>query len=99
MDEERSPASSYPATGPTGRTAGDQRMADLATFSSGLVHDIRNPLNVIRTNVYLLRQRLAEADPKVLRAVERIDDQVTVAMALLDGVQAFYRAEQPQFQR
>jgi signal transduction histidine kinase len=78
----------------------DGRMADLAAFADGLVHDLRNPLNVIRTNVYLLRQKLADTDvdPKAARAVERIDDQVTVAMQLLDGVGAFYRAERPTFQ-
>jgi two-component system, LuxR family, sensor kinase FixL len=79
--------------------ANDQRMADLSAFADGLVHDLRNPLNVIRTNVYLLRQRLASDDPKALRAVERIDDQVTVAMRLLDGVQGFYRADRPSMEQ
>ncbi|HEU4752721.1 MAG TPA: histidine kinase dimerization/phospho-acceptor domain-containing protein, partial [Armatimonadota bacterium] len=48
-----------------------RRMADLAVFADGLVHDLRNPLNVIRTNIYLLRQKLPDADPKAARAVER----------------------------
>jgi signal transduction histidine kinase len=73
-------------------------MADLAAFASGVVHDIRNPLNVIRSNVYLLRQRLPEEDARGRRAVERIDDQVTAAMRLLEGLQAFYRSDQPSLQ-
>jgi two-component system, LuxR family, sensor kinase FixL len=77
----------------------DQRMADLATFASGVVHDIRNPLNVIRTNVYLLRQRLSEEEPRTQRALERIDDQVTLAMRMLDGIQAIYRSDSPTPQR
>jgi signal transduction histidine kinase len=95
MDEERSSA----APAAPGLSARDQRIADLSTFSSGLVHDLRNPLNVIRTNVYLLRQRLAEGEPKITRAIDRIDDQVTVAMRLLDSVQSFYRADAPTMQR
>jgi signal transduction histidine kinase len=70
-------------------------MADLAAFADGLVHDLRNPLNVIRTNVYLLRQRLPAADGRTLRTVDRIDDQVTAAMQILEGAQAFYRSDRP----
>ncbi|MFN3652794.1 MAG: sensor histidine kinase [Armatimonadota bacterium] len=73
-------------------------MADLATFADGLVHDIRNPLNVLRSNLYLLRQRLPE-DPRTERALTRMDDQVTAALRLLEGVQAFYRADRPSMQR
>lgn len=75
-------------------------MADLAAFTNGVVHDLRNPLNVIRTNIYLLRQRLGGDDlARVLKAVDRIDDQVTAAMRLLEGYQAFYRSDQPAMQR
>lgn len=81
------------------RRSADERMADLAVFTDGLVHDLRNPLNVIRTNVYLLRQRLTSEDARVTRAIDRIDDQVTGAMRLLDGVQAFYRADRPGMQQ
>jgi signal transduction histidine kinase len=73
----------------------DRRMADLSAFADGLVHDLRNPLNVIRTNVYLLRQKVTDADPKAVRAIERIDDQVGHAIQLLNGVQAYYRADRP----
>jgi signal transduction histidine kinase len=72
-------------------------MADLSAFADGLVHDLRNPLNVIRTNVYLLRQKVPDADPKALRAIERIDDQVGLAMQLLNGVQAYDRSDRPTF--
>jgi signal transduction histidine kinase len=77
----------------------EARMADLATFTNGVVHDLRNPLNVIRTNIYLLRQRLTGDDPKATRAIDRIDDQVTAAMRLLEGYQAFYRSDAPTLQR
>jgi signal transduction histidine kinase len=86
-----------PPSGPA--SPDDQRMADMATFASGVVHDIRNPLNVIRTNVYLLRQRMPEEDSRTLRALERIDDQVTLAMRMLDGIQAIYRSDSPTPQR
>ena len=74
-------------------------MADISTFANGIAHDLRNPLNVIRTNLYLLRQRVPIEDARAVRALDRIDDQVTASMRLLDGVQAFSRIEQPSFQR
>jgi signal transduction histidine kinase len=79
--------------------ATEQQVAALATFASGLVHDIRNPLNVIRTNLYLLRQRVGTDDARAARPIDRIDDQVTASLRLLEGIQAFYRADRPTLQR
>lgn len=75
-----------------------QRVADLSTFASGMVHDLRNPLNVIRTNLYLLRKWVPADEPRAVRALERVDDQVGVAMRLLEGAQAFYRADRATLQ-
>src|SRR5438105_2721624 len=77
----------------------ERRMADLATFADGLIHDVRNPLNVIKTSLYLLRQRLPGDDPAVLRVLARLDDQVAAEERLLDGVQVVYRVSRPAFQR
>src|SRR5438445_11487516 len=77
----------------------ERRMADLATFADGLIHDIRNPLNVIKTSLYLLRQRVPADDPAVLRVLSRLEDQVAAEERLLEGAQAFYRADRPAFQR
>src|SRR5437879_12328690 len=77
----------------------ERRMADLATFTDGLIHDVRNPLSVIKTSLYLLRQRLPAADPAVLRVLTRLDDQVTAEERLLEGAQAVYRGDRPSFHR
>ena len=79
--------------------AAETRMADLAAFSRGIVHDLRNPLNVIVANVYLLRQRLAGEDPRAARPVERIGEQVKALENLLNGYLAFEQAGSPSMQR
>jgi signal transduction histidine kinase len=79
--------------------AAERRMADLARFVDGLVHDLRNPLNVIKTNLYLLRQRIPTDDPKVARSLTRIEDQLAAEERLLESAQAFYRADQPYLQQ
>ena len=88
-----------PPTAANEPPAPDQRIADLELFVKGVVHDLNNSLNVIKTNLYLLRQRLAGGDAKMVRPLERIDDQVTAIRRLLEGHQAFYHTEQPVMQR
>jgi signal transduction histidine kinase len=79
--------------------AADRRMADLALFAKGVVHDLRNPLNVIVANLYLLRQRLEGADARTLRPVDRLTAQVTTLEQMLTGYLAFDLAEHPALQR
>lgn len=75
------------------------RLKDLSRVVRGLVHDIRNPLNVIRTNLYLLRQKLPGENPGTTKSLNRIDDQVSAILRILDGVSAHYRADEPALQR
>jgi len=77
----------------------DQRIADLAVFANGVAHDIRNPLSVIRTSVYLLKQGASSQEERSRKALQRIDDQVNAALHLLNGIQALDRVRQPTFQR
>jgi signal transduction histidine kinase len=77
----------------------ERRMQDLQPLVQGLVHDLRNPLSVIKNNLYLLRQRLPEDDPRIARSLNRIDDQVGATMRILEGLQAIYRSESPAPQR
>ncbi|MCC2672119.1 MAG: histidine kinase, partial [Armatimonadetes bacterium] len=79
--------------------ANDQRLADLEVFVRGVVHDLNNALNVMKTNLYLLRQRLPGDETKIVRPLTRIEDQVGAIRVLLEGYQSFYHAEQPAFQR
>src|SRR5689334_17392326 len=77
----------------------ERRMADLSVFADGLVHDLRNPLNVIKTNLYLLRHRVPQDDPKVVRVLDRIEDQIAAQERLLEDPQAFYRSGRPALQQ
>lgn len=79
--------------------ADDQRLADLELFVRGVVHDMNNALNVMKTNLYLLRQRLPADEIKIQRPLTRIEDQVGTIRNMLEGYQALYHAEQPSRQR
>src|SRR5450432_3250981 len=58
------------------RTA--ERLATIGQFAAGIGHELRNPLGVIESSVYLLRQHLARdpADPRVGRHLDKIDAEV-----------------------
>jgi signal transduction histidine kinase len=90
---------SSPFAAPPEPDAEDQRLADLEIFVRGVVHDLNNALNVMKTNLYLLRQRLPGEEIKVQRPLERIDDQVEVIRSLLSGHQSLYHAGHPMRQR
>lgn len=93
MDPTSSPlAERHPSTD-------EQRLADLELFVRGVVHDLNNALNVMKTNLYLLRQRLPADETKIQRPLTRIEDQVGTIRNMLEGYQALYHAEQPSRQR
>jgi signal transduction histidine kinase len=77
----------------------EQRLADLELFVRGVVHDLNNALNVMKTNLYLLRQRLPGDEAKIQRPLTRIEDQVGVIRNMLEGYQALYHTEHPSRQR
>lgn len=97
MASDRYPATATPPA--AFDDASEARLRDVVSFSKGMVHDLRNPLNVIVANVYLMRQRLAGSDPRSLRPVERVADQVKAVERLLNGYLAFEQADHPVFQR
>ena len=77
----------------------EKRLDDLELFVRGVVHDLNNALNVMKTNLYLLRQRLPEDEVKITRPLERINDQVDAIRVLLEGHQSLYQTAQPARQR
>ncbi|MBI5514076.1 MAG: HAMP domain-containing histidine kinase [Deltaproteobacteria bacterium] len=66
-----------------------ERLCVAGELSAGVAHELRNPLSVIETSVFLLAERVRE-DPTAARQVRRIADQAGLAGAvvsdLLDAV-------------
>lgn len=60
------------------RTA--ERLATIGQFAAGIGHELRNPLGVVETSVFLLRQHFqqkpGDADPKVARHLDKISAEV-----------------------
>lgn len=64
------------------------RLAEIGVRAATVGHELRNPLSVIETSLFLLQERVGQ-DPRAERLLRRISEQVTTSTAiineLLDG--------------
>ena len=62
-----------------------ERMAFGATLSAGVAHELRNPLAVMETSLFILQERLA-GDERSLRQLRRVAEQVTLATEIVNDL-------------
>lgn len=72
------------------RTA--ERLATIGQFAAGIGHELRNPLGVVETSVFLLRQHLqqgvggATLEPKISRHLDKIAGEVKRATTTISDL-------------
>lgn len=73
-----------------------ERLAAIGELASGVGHELRNPLNVIRNCVYLLNIAISEKDEAgAAEALKTLDKQVDVANKIVTDLLDFTRIRQP----
>ncbi|MCE9556410.1 MAG: histidine kinase [Planctomycetes bacterium] len=75
-----------------------ERLATIGQVAGGIAHELRNPLNVVKTSVYYLRQASQPSPEKVSTHLERIDRQVTMADGVIAALNNFARLPVPEMQ-
>jgi signal transduction histidine kinase len=78
---------------PRERSAQSERMAAMQTLTTGLAHEVRNPLNSASLQLELLERRLrrAASDPKLIQPVEQVSHELERLGRLLNEFLAFAR--------
>jgi signal transduction histidine kinase len=72
-----------------------QRLAAIGQMAMGVAHELRQPLNVIRTSVYYLLNAQQPRPERVRQHLQRIDDQVVVADGVITTMSSFARMPVP----
>jgi len=72
-----------------------QRMATLGRVSGGIAHELRNPLNAVKTSVYYLLNAPDASPEKTREHLERIDRQVAISDNVITALSRFARLPVP----
>jgi two-component system sensor kinase FixL len=72
-----------------------ERLATLGQVSGGIAHEIRNPLNAIKTSAYYLLHANNPSQEKVRQHLERIDRQVTMIDNVVTALYDVARLPEP----
>ena len=64
-----------------------EKLAVVGKLSSGIAHEIRNPLSVISASAYYLKEKLNDADEKTKSHIERINNQVNISNDIIQNMQ------------
>lgn len=73
-----------------------ERLAAVGELASGVGHELRNPLNVIRNCAYLLNITLAESgDKDAMNTLKLLDKQIDIANRIINDLLDFTRVRPP----
>jgi len=73
-----------------------EKFATLGRISGGIAHEIRNPLNAIKTSAYYLLNAQTPSPAKTQEHLTRIDRQVTVIDSAVTALSDLARLPEPQ---
>lgn len=73
-----------------------ERLATIGQVSAGIAHELRNPLNVVRTSVYYLLNASNATPEKVVEHLRRIERQVGLADNVITALANFSRLPLPE---
>ncbi len=72
-----------------------ERMATIGQVAGGVAHELRNPLNVVKTSIYYLLNARAANEEKKLEHLQRIERQVLLADSVITALTNFARLPVP----
>ena len=76
-----------------------ERLATLGKLTGTVSHELRNPLGTIQTSIDVLRGELGQAEPKVERALQRIERNIHRCESIINELLDYSRGSPPNVQR
>jgi len=77
-----------------------ERLAAVGELASGVGHELRNPLNVIKSCIYLLNMTLADkADEETISTLKLLDQQVDISNKIVTDLLTFTRVRPPSLEQ
>ena len=73
-----------------------ERLAAIGQIAAGVAHEIRNPLNVVKTSVYFLMNAKTASPERVAEHLARISRQVNHANDVVTALSSFAKPPVPQ---
>lgn len=78
------------------RQVAAERLATIGKVAGGIAHELRNPLNVVKTSVYFLMNARNASPEKKQVHLERIERQVGLADGVITALNDFARLPAPE---
>jgi two-component system, NtrC family, sensor kinase len=72
-----------------------ERLAAIGQVAGGIAHELRNPLNVIKTSIYFLLNARSPTPAKTTEHLQRIERHVTAADGVITALSNFARLPLP----
>jgi signal transduction histidine kinase len=72
-----------------------ERLATIGQIAASIGHDLRNPLGVMQSSIYILRKRATD-DVRVQRHIEKIDGQIRVCDDIISNLLQLARNTPPK---
>jgi signal transduction histidine kinase len=73
-----------------------ERLATIGQVAAGIAHELRNPLNVVKTSVYFLLNARRATPAKTTEHLQRIERQVGLADGVITALSNFARLPVPE---
>lgn len=67
------------------KARGNERLATIGQLAASMGHDLRNPLGVIQSSLFLLRRRAGD-DPNTTKHLDRMDGQVNLCNRIISDL-------------
>jgi nitrogen-specific signal transduction histidine kinase len=76
-----------------------ERLITIGRMAGIIAHEFRNELGVMRNAIYFLRMKLTDADEKVKKHLNILEDEILETGRIIENILTFARARQPEFKK